>query len=143
MKLIVRVLTAMTLMCATVPAALADFGAIAYSESTGRYGTSHSYGEQQGAEQRALADCKAADAKIQICVRNGWAALAIDKDGNYAFGWSHDSLEDAERKAESYESGESHILCWVATGSNREEWVYCRNCGRLHMAEYRCPWCNL
>ena len=66
-----------------------DYGAIAYSPSTGNYGYSYRYRSRAQAEQVALSHCKAQDAEILTWVRgNWWCCLVLDLDGAaYAWGW--------------------------------------------------------
>ncbi|HVS34024.1 MAG TPA: DUF4189 domain-containing protein [Gemmataceae bacterium] len=63
------------------------YTAIAYSEKTGRYGYSHDYSSSDEAKQRALAECKADDAKVLVCVGNGWCALALSDGSEYGFAY--------------------------------------------------------
>jgi len=84
-------LIAAGLLCLALPAsARADdtYAAIAYSESSGRYGYSYGYGNRAGAEDRAITECKADDAKVVIWCRNAYAALAVSDEGAYGYAWA-------------------------------------------------------
>ena len=67
-----------------------DFGAIAYSSSTGSYGWSNNYATRDAAENRALQECEsfsgAGDCFVAVWVENAWASLA--KASNLAYGWA-------------------------------------------------------
>lgn len=67
------------------------WAAIAYSPSTGRYGT---YSEARGRDTalRASRDfCKADDARPVVLVGNGWCALAVGRDTSaWGVGWGPD-----------------------------------------------------
>ena len=97
-------------------AAWADYGAIAYSPSTGNYGYSYGYCSQ--AESSALGKCGADDAEVEVYVQNGWAALAINDSGAIGWGWSGGSRAAAENSALANAAGcGDHILCWISAGS--------------------------
>ena len=61
-------------------AALDTWAAVAYSQKTGRYGYGNNYFSKAEAQKRALAECKADDAKVVGTVGNGWVALALGDD---------------------------------------------------------------
>jgi hypothetical protein len=67
-----------------------EYGAIAYSPSTGAAGWSWNYATRNAAENRALLECEKYSGKqdcfIAVWVRNAWAALA--KASNLAYGWA-------------------------------------------------------
>jgi hypothetical protein len=103
------------------PRAAADDGgnkyaAIAYSESTGQYGYTYGYDDQCAAENDAIANSGACDARVVVEVENGWAALALGPDGTWGAAWSTRSLADAERMALGYTGnpGCSRIAVWAA-----------------------------
>ena len=74
------------------------FGAIAFSESTSRYGYGINYSTRDEAEKWALYDCKAKDAKILLSFRNACAALASGQNGKVGKAQAN-SKEEAERLA--------------------------------------------
>ena len=104
-----------------VSAARADaYAAIAYSESTGQYGYTYGYDDLGAAENDAVANANADDAQVVVWVENGWAALAVNNDGGWGYGWSTNCQADAERFAIDGAGGPAcgaHILCWVASGN--------------------------
>ena len=67
-----------------------DFGAIAYSSSTGSYGWSNNYATRNAAENRALRECESfsgtGDCFVAVWVKDAWASLA--KASNLAYGWA-------------------------------------------------------
>jgi hypothetical protein len=99
-------------------AARADaYAAIAYSQSTGQYGYSYGYDNLGAAENAAVGYANAPDAHVVVWVENGWAALAVNDDGGWGYGWSTNSQAEAEGYALNGAGGGAHILCWVASGS--------------------------
>jgi hypothetical protein len=68
-----------------------DFGtyaAVAYSPSTGKFGYAWNWRSRGKAEAVALANCKAADAKVVGWVKAGWLVLAVSDDNSYGVGYS-------------------------------------------------------
>jgi uncharacterized protein DUF4189 len=68
------------------------FGAIAYSESTGRYGWFTKALDQEHADKAALSACRAADAKILTAGHETYLALALAD--NRACGWGRTTCMD-------------------------------------------------
>jgi hypothetical protein len=93
-------------------AAQDNYGAIAYSPSTGAHGWAYDYGSRAAAEKVALSNCleHADDCVIPIWFRNACGALAVGSDG-YGSGWgSNRGL--AERFA--LRSCRKHTSdCWI------------------------------
>src|SRR5439155_18582498 len=84
-------LIAAGLLCLAIPAsARADdtYAAIAYSESTAKYGYSYGYSTRAAAEDRAVTECNADDAKVVIWCRNAYCALAVSDEGAYGYAWA-------------------------------------------------------
>jgi hypothetical protein len=77
--------------------AFAGFGAIAYSPSTGRSGTSWSYSCESEAETAALQQCGGGDCQIQVWVQDACAAFAVAPDST-GWAWSG-SLQAATNNA--------------------------------------------
>ncbi len=69
------------------PAAADNYGAIAYSPSTGANGYSYNYGSQGAAESSAMSRCNAMDCKIVIWFRDACGALAVGSSG-YGSSWA-------------------------------------------------------
>jgi hypothetical protein len=103
-------------MFAAAQAARADYAAIAYSQSTGQYGYTYGYDDLGAAQYDAVANAGADDAQVVVWVENGWAALAVNDDGGWGYGWSTNSLDEADNNAIDAAGGGS-ILCWAASGS--------------------------
>jgi hypothetical protein len=68
------------------------FGAIAYSESTGRYGWFTRALEQEYADKAALSACKAGDARVLTGGYETYLALAVADNG--AYGWGCTTCRD-------------------------------------------------
>ena len=102
-------------------AARADaYAAIAYSKSTGQYGYTYGYDNLDAAKCDAVANANAPDAHVVVWVENGWAALAVNNNGGWGYGWSTNCKANAERFAIDGAGGPAcgaHILCWAASGS--------------------------
>jgi uncharacterized caspase-like protein len=91
-----------------------QYAAIAYSQSTNKYGYAGGYDTREAAEEGARESCKADDAKVVVWARDGWCVLALDVDGGGAYGWSWSAnLEDA--KATALTNCQKHVTnCYVA-----------------------------
>jgi hypothetical protein len=75
------------------------WGAIAYSQSTGRWGYSRHWLSEVNARRVALKNCNADDAKIVLMAGNYWAALALGDDMSaYGVGYSKNA-DEAKRIA--------------------------------------------
>jgi hypothetical protein len=76
----------------TIVVEVDTYAAIAYSPSTGKWGTGQGYPWLNRARERALAECDADDARIIGWVENGFIALALGDDvGAYGYGSSSNS----------------------------------------------------
>ena len=119
-----RIFLAACLLCvgaslvAEQAAAQDNYGAIAYSPSTGAPGWSFDYGSRAAAENVALASCRkhAGDCVIPIWFRNACGALAVGSNG-YGSGWG-----TSRKLAESYalqtcrkNTGGCSIRRWACT----------------------------
>jgi len=83
----------------TTPA-LAGFGAIAFSQDSGAYGSSWNYQTRWEAEQRAMKECSmhGYGCKVVMWTRNACAALATSPDDGYGSSWAETKYM-AENKA--------------------------------------------
>ena len=80
-------------------AALANyFGAIAFSQDTGSVGYSYDYGNQAGAEGRAMQECRDRGCMVVVWFENACGALAIGDGNGYGTGWAG-TRADAEQIA--------------------------------------------
>lgn len=76
-----------------------EFGAIAYSKRTQRYGWATGKRSRTRAENAALEQCDRNDCKIEVWFRDTCAALATGSDGQVT-GWAYnDSLREAKERA--------------------------------------------
>ncbi len=66
-----------------------SYGAVAYSPSTGAFGYAWDCGSRGMAEQVALSNCPASDARIVGWVQDGWLVLAIGENNSYGVGWEY------------------------------------------------------
>jgi hypothetical protein len=94
-----------------------NWGAIAYSDSTGRSGTSYNYPSVGAAERRALDGCGEVDCKTVLTIANACGALAIADNGSWGTGLAQ-SRDQAERYALHHcrsRGGGCTIKCWACT----------------------------
>ncbi|HEY6259812.1 MAG TPA: DUF4189 domain-containing protein [Xanthobacteraceae bacterium] len=97
--------------------AMADnYGAIAFSQSTGAHGYSNDYRTRAAAERRALEEC-GRDCEVVLWFVNACGALATGDDNGYGTGWA-----GGRRAAEAIALSACHsnatncgILRWVCT----------------------------
>ena len=99
---------ALALMHAERAEAYDNYAAMAYSYSTGNYGYGYNYDTQWGAEDRALAECRAYDCEIVVWVMNGCLSMAANDYGGIGTGWAADYY-GAENDA-LYDCGGG---CWI------------------------------
>lgn len=87
--------SALVLAMPSTHAAAGNYGAIAYSPSTGVYGYSYDYGSQGEAEQQAMGRCNAMDCTIAIWFENACGAVASGPSGwGASWGPSRSAAED-------------------------------------------------
>lgn len=84
-----------------------EYGSIAFSESTQRYGYSYNYPTQSGAQNRALRECGVRDCRVVVWFKNACGTLAI---GNSSWGsaWNANGRQSqisAVRACSQYGSG--------------------------------------
>jgi hypothetical protein len=93
------------------------YGAIAFSKSTGNWGTSYNFKSRAAAEQDALTRCAAGDCDVKIWFRNACGALAVGKGNCMGSAWAKNRAA-AERKALEWcrRAGEDcSVKCWACT----------------------------
>jgi hypothetical protein len=96
------------------------WAAIAYSPTTGNYGTSSELRGRDTATRMAKDKCGAADAQSVVLVGNGWCALAVGRDTDaWGVGYASDRTT-AERNALEA-AGERTTDCKIAVS------VFARN----------------
>jgi hypothetical protein len=114
------VLFSWIVMAATSHPAVADdnYGAIAYSPSTGNYGYSYDYSSRGEAERSALTRCKKDDCVIKVWFKNSCGALAKAGNGALGYSWAASNREEAESEALSQcrkRGSKCRIVCWACT----------------------------
>lgn len=69
--------------------ALADYGAIAFSQKTGNYGYSYGFNSRSGAEARAMAGCgsRKSGCGIVLWFTKACGSLAVGSKRGYGTGW--------------------------------------------------------
>jgi hypothetical protein len=71
---------------------------IAYSSSTGKFGSSCKWTSRENASRVARENCNARDAQCIVLCCNGWCAIALGDNKKYGVGWGADRAV-AERYA--------------------------------------------
>lgn len=93
-----------------------NFGAIATSETSGRWGLTYDYATREEAESKALAQCRSdgtQDCQVRVWFKNACGAVAENQ--NY-FGWGlGDSRAEAEKEAMKALGGKGEIVAWSCT----------------------------
>ena len=103
---------------ATAAAADENFGAIAFSSSSGATGYSYDYDSRDGAEERALQEC-GPGCKVVLWFKNACGALAVGEGSGYGTGWAS-SRSEAENLAMGYcrqNTSGCEISRWACTTS--------------------------
>jgi hypothetical protein len=75
--------------------------AIAFSSSTGKFGSSTKWSNRDNATRQARENCNADDAECVVLCCNGWCAIALGDDNKYGVGWGADRT-----------TAEKHALDW-------------------------------
>jgi serine/threonine-protein kinase len=78
--------------------ALAEYGALAFYQDQGRWGSSYGYPDRRSAERRALDECGHRRCKIAVWYRDGCGAIAMGSTGGAGWAWAGD-VRDAEDDA--------------------------------------------
>jgi hypothetical protein len=110
---------ALAALLALPGAALADYGAIAYSPSTGAYGYSNGYGSRGSAERAAMRNCRANGSGCQTALwfQSACGAVAKGPDG-WGSGWAASKAgaqSQAIASCRQY-SGSCRIVVWSCSG---------------------------
>mgnify|MGYP000989607887 CR=1 FL=1 len=97
-----------------------NYGAIAFSPSTGAHGWANDFSSRAGAERAAMNNClrHAGDCRIATWFRNACGALAVGSGNGYGASWAS-SRSMAERlsvDACSRHTGRCYVRRWVCTG---------------------------
>jgi hypothetical protein len=62
------------------------YGAVAYSPSTGRFGSSWNFTSPDNAEKRAMQMCGRSDCRVLLELNDSCGALAVSRTGGYVWG---------------------------------------------------------
>jgi serine/threonine-protein kinase len=95
--LVLSLATFVSLACASTNAAAQNYGAIAFSQSSGAVGFSYNFRRRDIAEERALEEC-GGGCRVVTWFRNACGALATGNGNGYGSGWAS-SRGSAERIA--------------------------------------------
>jgi len=88
LKMPVAAAVLVSLALAPTGAAAADnYGAIAFSQDSGKVGWAYDYQSRSGAEERAREEC-GSDCEIVLWIMNACGALATGDDNGYGTGWA-------------------------------------------------------
>lgn len=90
---------ALLLYAATTAPAQAGYGAIAYDQMSGKYGSSSNQPTAARANQEALKSCASAECRVHSVEPHGCGALAKSDTDKAWGGADRDTIEDAKREA--------------------------------------------
>lgn len=105
----------LTLVFAFTSSAFAEdnYGAIATSDATGRWGLTYDYPSRAAAERAAVKECGADDCQAEVWFVNSCGAVAKnDSEVSYGLG---DSRAEAEAAALDALGGDGRIVAWSCT----------------------------
>jgi hypothetical protein len=112
-------LASILLLTTTEITAEDNYGAIAYSQSTRRYGYSWGKRTREEAERTAIRECGANDAFVAVQGRNTWLAIAHGRGTSYGWSWSDESEQAARDEAVlecAKRAGGCHVLYSLYSG---------------------------
>jgi uncharacterized protein DUF4189 len=92
-------ITALLLWSETGAPAQAGYGAIAYDQTSGSYGSSSNQPTAARANQEALKSCASAECRVHSVEPHGCGALAKSDTDKAWGGADRDTIEDAKREA--------------------------------------------
>lgn len=97
--------------------AIAAYGAIAYSASTGKYGYSYNYDSQKNAERAALKHCKVSSCKVVLWYKNACGVVAKGDTG-WGAAWAGSRTQASANaiKACSTRSRNCKAVVWSCSG---------------------------
>jgi Domain of unknown function (DUF4189) len=107
-------------LAAPVQADEDTYCAIAYSESTAKWGYSYNYATQEEAEEEAIKQCEADDAKALTWARNGWCALALGDEGAYGYDWAETASAARAKAMKQCRKNGAHPHIVVCVSSDGE-----------------------
>lgn len=95
------------------------YGAIAYDEATGRWGTAYNYSSRSEAEEAAVRKCGSPGCIAYNHFRNSCGALATASNKIFGYSWGtdeYDAKQKALAKCRERSNGEPcKALCWTCT----------------------------
>ena len=94
-----------------------NYGAIAYSSSSGRYGYSYDWGSRADAENYARSQCGSTDCAVKVWFKNACGALAVGQNGGLGWGWSgsRGAAESTALNECQSRTGGCSIKSWACT----------------------------
>jgi serine/threonine-protein kinase len=100
----------------TRAAAADNYGAIAFSQDSGKVGWAYDYRSRSAAEERALEEC-GNDCEVVLWIMNACGALATGDDNGYGTGWAGSRARAEEiAKANCEEHADNcRINRWICT----------------------------
>jgi hypothetical protein len=110
---------AVILLTAGTAVSADNFGAIAFSQATGGYGSSYDYGTRRAAEARAMSECNSRNrgCKVAIWFKNSCGAVATGSNNGWGSAWAC-SPDGAQRSAITYcrqNTRNCQVLAWACT----------------------------
>jgi len=97
-----------------------QYGAIAYSKSTGRFGSSWNQATRNTAERSATSTCGRQDCRVLLWFQNGCGALAVARNGGHAWNLGR-SLYEAKLLTSNRctsQFGGCKLICSVCSQGN-------------------------
>jgi hypothetical protein len=111
-------IAAVLLVLAAAHPAFAQYGALAWSPSTGSSGQAWNASCADEAERSAIGYCGVGDCYSVTWVQNGCAALAVGDGGKYGWAWTGDrgtAAYNALQKCNGTTSG-CRVVAWTCSG---------------------------
>jgi serine/threonine-protein kinase len=106
-----------------IPAQARDYyGAIAYSKSTGAWGTSIDFSDSQSATDEAIRKCGQPDCRWLTWFKNSCGALAKSNEGKLGYSYKYTKRAQAERAAikacRDIGGTNCRTICWACTSTS-------------------------
>lgn len=116
-RVLVVALVAAALAALAMPAfAAADWGAIAVSPRTGKFGVSYDYPTAGRAKRRAVHECHQLGCRAAVWVFDGYAALVLKTDGVFVAGVGKTRNLAFLRARERAHEATAKRYAWVYSG---------------------------
>jgi hypothetical protein len=103
-------------MAQAAPAMADNFGAIAFSSSSGANGYSYDHGSREGAEEHAMQEC-GPGCEVVLWFKNACGSLAVGNGNGYGTGWadSRGEAEDIAMRSCRQQNGGCGVKVWTCT----------------------------